>query len=148
MIKFALEDSQDNGRAYIANVRFAESTPDMRSKLINEGKFVTSGIYFNTGSDKIKPESFGILKEIAEVLKSSNDVRIKIVGHTDSDGGDESNLALSKERAQSVKNALTNSYGIEVSRIETDGKGETAPVAPNTSKEGKANNRRVEFIKL
>ncbi len=148
MIKFAFEDNKNNGRAYVSNVRFAESSPDMRSKLINEGKFVTSGIYFNTASDEIKRESYGILREIAEALKTSEHIRIKIVGHTDSDGSDESNLALSRKRAQSVQDALIRDFGIESSRIETDGRGESDPIAPNSSEEGKANNRRVEFIKL
>jgi flagellar motor protein MotB len=148
MIKFALDDREDKGRAYIANVRFAESTPDMRTKLLIDGKFVTAGIYFSTNSDKIKPESYGILKEIAEALKSSADIRIKIVGHTDSDGSDEPNLVLSQKRAKAVKEALITTYGIDASRIETDGKGEKEPLVANTTEAGKANNRRVEFIKI
>jgi outer membrane protein OmpA-like peptidoglycan-associated protein len=73
---------------------------------------------------------------------------VKIVGHTDSDGDDASNLDLSKRRAASVKNTLNSEFGIDGSRIETDGKGESQPVTDNNSQEGKANNRRVELIKL
>ncbi len=76
------------------------------------------------------------------------DVKIKIVGHTDSDGDAASNLDLSKRRAASVKNELTKNFGIEASRLETDGKGKTEPIAPNDSPSNKAQNRRVEFIKL
>jgi outer membrane protein OmpA-like peptidoglycan-associated protein len=88
------------------------------------------------------------MKEIATVLKENPTVKIKIIGHTDSDGDATKNLDLSKRRSISVKNALSTEYGIEAARIETDGKGATEPVAPNTTSEGKAKNRRVELIKL
>jgi outer membrane protein OmpA-like peptidoglycan-associated protein len=131
-----------------ANFRMAVGAPDIRNKLITEGKLVTYGIYFDSGSDKIKPESAGTMKEIAIVLKENPTVKIKIVGHTDSDGDGTKNLDLSKRRSISVKNALSSEYGIEAARIETDGKGATELVAPNTTSEGKAKNRRVELIKL
>jgi outer membrane protein OmpA-like peptidoglycan-associated protein len=73
---------------------------------------------------------------------------VKVVGHTSSDGDDNANMELSKKRAASVKEMLTTEFGIDASRIETEGKGETQPVADNKEKEGKALNRRVEFIKL
>ncbi len=132
----------------IANFRVAVGAPDMRNKLITEGRLVTYGIYFDSGSDKVKPESAGTMKEIATVLKENPTVRIKIVGHTDSDGDDAKNLDLSKRRAISVKNAISTEYGVDALRIETDGKGETEPIAPNSTSEGKAKNRRVELIKL
>lgn len=134
--------------ALISNVRYAEGTTDVRSKLITEGKLVTRGILFDVNSDKIKPESYGSLKEIAQVLKDNPAVRIKIVGHTDNDGDDNANLVLSKSRAAAVKNSLSKDFGIDAARMETDGSGESSPVSPNTTVEGKANNRRVEFIKL
>jgi OmpA-OmpF porin, OOP family len=136
------------GFPYITNIRFTSAAPDMRSKLLTEGKLVCYGIYFDVNSDKLKPESYGSLKQIADVLKENPDVRIKIVGHTDSDGDDAKNLDLSKRRAASVKDELNKNFGIDASRIETDGKGETQPVVPNTTSEGKAKNRRVEFLKL
>lgn len=132
----------------ISNFRFAVGVPDTRSRLLTEGKLVTRGINFDSGSDVIKPESYGVIKEIADVLKENGNVRIKIIGHTDSDGSDELNMTLSKNRAAAVKKALENNFGIEGSRIETDGKGESQPVSQNNTTEGKANNRRVEFIKL
>jgi OOP family OmpA-OmpF porin len=132
----------------ISNFRVAVGAPDMRNKLITEGKLVTYGIYFDSGSDKIKPESAGTMKEIATVFKENPAIRVKIIGHTDSDGDDAKNLDLSKRRAVSVKNAFTSEYGIDAARIETDGKGETEPVASNSTGEGKAKNRRVELIKL
>lgn len=136
------------GAAMISNVRIAVGAPDMRNKLITEGKLVTYGIYFDVNKDVVKPESYGTLKEIATVLQENPDVRVKIVGHTDSDGADASNLDLSKRRGASVKNELVKTFGIEASRLESDGMGEGQPVAPNDTPANKALNRRVEFIKL
>lgn len=132
---------------YISNVKIAEGAPDMRSKLITEGKFITTGILFDVASDKIKPESYGVIKEIAGVLKENGTVKVKIVGHTDSDGEGPKNLELSKRRAASVKNVLVNEFKIDANRLETDGMGETKAIFDNTTKEGKLQNRRVEFIK-
>jgi outer membrane protein OmpA-like peptidoglycan-associated protein len=103
---------------------------------------------FDVNSDKLKPTSYGTLKEIAAVLSENADVKVKIVGHTDSDGDDAKNLELSKRRAASVITALSKEFGISESRLESDGMGETKPVGDNKTAEGKAQNRRVEFIKL
>ncbi|MCU0378821.1 MAG: OmpA family protein [Bacteroidales bacterium] len=136
------------GAAMISNVRIAVGAPDTRNKLITEGKLVTYGIYFEVNKDVVKPESYGTLKEIAAVLQENPDVRVKIVGHTDSDGADASNLDLSKRRGASVKNELVKTFGIDASRLESDGMGESQPVAPNDTPANKALNRRVELIKL
>ena len=133
---------------FISNVRIAVAAPDMRNKLLTDGKLVTHGILFDVNSDKIKPESYGTLREIAKVLSENADVKVKIVGHTDSDGADAANMDLSKRRAAAVKNALSDNFGIDASRMQSDGKGESEPSSPNTTAEGKANNRRVEFVKL
>ncbi|AQG79436.1 OmpA family protein [Spirosoma montaniterrae] len=138
----------ENQAWYLSNLRVAVGTPDTRSKLITEGKFSTTGILFDVNSATIKPESYGVLKEIGTVLKENASVQVKIIGHTDADGDDASNLALSKRRADSVRAALSKEFGIDASRMDTDGKGESQPVGSNTTAEGKANNRRVEFIKL
>ena len=98
-------------------------------------------------SDRIKPESYGSLKEIAGVLTENTDLKVQIAGHTDSDGDDAANLDLSKRRAASVKAALTREFGIDAGRMDADGKGESQPVDSNTTPAGKANNRRVEFIR-
>jgi OOP family OmpA-OmpF porin len=132
----------------LSNIRLAIGAPDTRNKLLTEGKFVTSGIHFDVNSDKIKPDSYGVLKEVATVLKENEAVKVKIVGHTDSDGDDSKNMELSKKRAESVKNALMNEFQISSARMETEGKGESMPVAKNDTPAGKAQNRRVEFIKM
>jgi len=141
-----------NGREHddefmVSNLRYAVGAPDTRSKLITTGKFTTTGILFDVNSDKINPSSYGTLKEIAAVLKENPTVKVKIIGHTDSDGDDKANLLLSQQRASAVKENLSSSFGIEGSRLQTDGKGEAEPAEPNTTAQGKANNRRVEFIK-
>ncbi len=140
--------SEDDDQMFVSNFRVAVGAPDTRSKLITEGKFVTTGITFDVNSANIKPESYAVLKDIAETLKENASVKVKIIGHTDSDGEDAANLALSKKRAESVKENLVSQFGIDKSRLETDGKGETAPAADNKTPEGKANNRRVEFVKM
>jgi outer membrane protein OmpA-like peptidoglycan-associated protein len=132
----------------ITNFRVAAGAPDTRNKLLTEGKLVTYGIYFDVNKDVVKPESYGTLKEIATILNEVPDVKVKIFGHTDSDGDDAKNMDLSKRRAASVKAELVKSFGVKGDRLETDGLGETKPVAPNDTPANKAQNRRVEFIKL
>ena len=132
----------------VSNIRYALAGEDTRSKLITEGRFVTNGILFDVNSDNIKPESGTVLKEIATTLQENPTVRVKIIGHTDSDGTDAANLSLSQKRATAVKKALSSFYGIDPSRLETDGKGESQPLNKNANASDKAQNRRVEFIKL
>lgn len=135
------------GKAYVSNLRWAEGAPDTRNKLVTEGKIVTRGILFDVNSDQIKPESYGALQDIAKTLNELPDVNVKIIGHTDADGDDKLNLELSKKRALAVKHILTKEFNISPDRMETDGKGESEPVDSNASPTGKANNRRVEFVK-
>lgn len=128
----------------ISNFRLAEgmaAPPNMNV----DGKFVTTALYFNVNSDVIKPESWAALNQAAAAIKSTSH-KVMIVGHTDSDGSDEHNLLLSKKRSMSIKNALISQFNIEANKLQTDGKGESLPIDVNTTAEGKANNRRVEFI--
>ena len=136
------------GAAMVSNIRIAVGAPDTRNKLMTEGKLVSYGIYFDVNKDVVKPESYGTLKEIAAVLNEVPDVKVKIIGHTDADGQDAANLDLSKRRAASVKAELAKSFGVNSDRLETDGMGESQPVAPNDTPVNKALNRRVEFIKM
>lgn len=133
---------------YVTNIRIAKGIPDVRKKLSEGGKYVTSGILFDVNSAKIKPDSYGIIREVAAVLKSDVEMKVIIVGHTDSDGDKMDNLKLSKERSDAVKQVLTKNFGINPDRIVTNGKGESDPIIDNATKEAKAMNRRVEFIKI
>jgi OOP family OmpA-OmpF porin len=137
----------EDGAAMITNIRIAVGAPDMRNKLMTDGKLVSYGIYFDVNKDVVKSESYGTLKEIAGILNEVPDVKVKIVGHTDSDGADAANLDLSKRRAASVKAELVKSFNVNGDRLITDGAGESQPVAPNDTPVNKALNRRVEFIK-
>ena len=135
-------------KPFVSNLMITTASPDTRSKLLNKGKLITYGIYFDSGKDFVKPESYGSVKEIATVLNENPEVKIKITGHTDSDGDNALNLDLSKRRALSVKNYLVKEFKVDSGRIETDGLGESQPIDKNNTPEGKAKNRRVEFIKL
>jgi OmpA-OmpF porin, OOP family len=147
-ILFALQDDENpNDRILFSNVRLAVGAPDTRNKLITEGKFSTTGILFDVNSAIVNPESFGSLKDIADVLKDDATLKLMIVGHTDADGDAAANITLSHKRADAVKEALVKQFGIDAARLQTDGKGSTQPVAPNGTATGKAQNRRVEFIK-
>lgn len=131
----------------ISNFKLAEGGQDLRSQLINEGRFSTTGILFDSGSANIRPESYGILKKIASSLQEG-DLEVNIIGHTDADGAEETNLSLSEARAGAVKSTLVNEFGIDASLLTTEGRGESEPVADNATPEGKAQNRRVEFVKI
>ncbi|MGD8305821.1 MAG: OmpA family protein [Ignavibacteria bacterium] len=133
--------------AIIKNIRIAKGGVELYDKLITDGKIVTTGIRFDVNKASIKPESMGVINEIANLMNENPNIRLSVQGHTDSDGDDDSNQLLSEARAKSVKNALVE-LGIDESRLETKGFGEKNPVSDNTSPEGKAKNRRVEFVKL
>jgi OmpA-OmpF porin, OOP family len=132
---------------YISNFRYADATEDSRSVFLTDGKLISYGIYFDSGKDILKPQSYGAIKEIATILNENPTVKVLITGHTDSDGDDKINLDLSKRRAENVKKALVSEFKINADRITTDGKGESEPIADNITAENKAKNRRVEFIK-
>lgn len=132
---------------YITNFRVADATEDTRSKFLTDGKLISYGIYFDSGKDIVKPQSYGAIKEMATILTENPSVKVLIVGHTDNDGDDKMNLDLSKRRAENVKKVLVSEFKIDAGRITTDGKGESEPIADNKTPENKAKNRRVEFIK-
>jgi len=131
----------------ITNVRFAEGCRPPKDVLA-EGKLVTHGIHFETGSDVVKPDSAPVLRQIASYMQANPAVKLQITGHTDNVGSPESNLDLSKRRAASVARALSGELAIAADRFATDGKGDTEPMASNTKPEGRAMNRRVEFTKI
>jgi OmpA-OmpF porin, OOP family len=133
---------------YIGNLKVATGKPDSRHKLVEEGKFSTTGILFDVQSATIKPESSGVVREIAALMKANPDMRLKVVGHTSNDGEDAANLELSRKRAAAVKEMLVKEFGADETKLETEGRGETQPLTDNKTREGKAQNRRVEFIKL
>lgn len=129
----------------IKNVKIAEGGKSLYKRIVTDGRFVTHGILFDSGKATLKPQSFGVINKFIGYLKDNPDWKFEIIGHTDSDGSDQSNLTLSQKRAEAVKKAFVN-LGINASRLTTSGRGESQPISNNSSPEGKANNRRVEFI--
>jgi len=111
------------------------------------GHVAVYGINFDTGKSTIKPESAQAIGEIAKLLKADPGLKIHVVGHTDNEGGVESNIKLSRERAESVMQALVREHGIAPARLRSFGCGQFAPVAGNDTEAGRARNRRVELVK-
>ena len=128
---------------YVSNIRVAKDIPDTRANF-EEGKII-SNLLFYTGKANLRPESMGALLDISKILKEAS-MPVKIVGHTDSDGDDAANIKLSQQRAEAVKTILVNQYNVDESKFTIEGRGETQPIADNKNAEGKAQNRRVEFI--
>jgi len=138
---------KDGNPAVIKNVRLAEGGMPFYKRLMADGKIITRGILFDTGKSSLKPESMGIINEIAKMLKENATLKLSIEGHTDSDGSEESNKILSEKRSEEVKKVLI-SLGIDSERLQSKGFGESKPINTNNSPEDKANNRRVEFVKI
>ncbi|HVM88878.1 MAG TPA: OmpA family protein [Puia sp.] len=120
---------------------------NMQGKKFTDAKIITHGINFDVDKSIIKPESMGTINMIVQVMKDNPDLKFEIDGHTDNSGATAHNLLLSQQRADAVKAQLI-SMGIDASRLTSKGFGDTKPISDNTSSEGKANNRRVEFVKM
>lgn len=131
----------------IADLRIAAGGRALYDALASDGRVATQGILFDTGSDRIRPESTPTLKEITAMLKEHPDLRLRIEGHTDNVGQAASNQALSERRAAAVKAYLVE-QGIDAARLESAGLGDTQPKAGNDTPEGRQTNRRVELVKL
>ncbi len=129
-------------------VRFAESTPDFSQMISSTGRYVTHGILFDTDSDRLKPESAAVIKSIARGLDTNPNLKLQIEGHTDSTGDANHNLDLSKRRAEAVKNVLVTQFNVDAGRLTTAGLGATKPADSNDTPQGRAQNRRVEFVKI
>jgi outer membrane protein OmpA-like peptidoglycan-associated protein len=127
--------------------RIAESTPDFSRTIQSAGRFVTYGILFDTDSDRMKPESAASIKSIAFGLQANPELRVLIEGHADSTGNAEHNLDLSKRRAEAVKAVLVSEFQIDAARLSAAGLGATKPAGQNDTPQGRAQNRRVEFVK-
>jgi OmpA-OmpF porin, OOP family len=140
-------DQADNPML-MSGFRFAAGGKTMRDQLAQDGRIVTHGILFDSGSAVIKAESYKTLADLGELLKGDPGLRLSIEGHTDSQGADDANLALSLQRAQSVKDYLGSAFGVAADRLEVKGLGETKPLGTNDTAEGRANNRRVELVKI
>jgi len=132
---------------YIKNIRIAEGGQKLYDKFLQDGKIIANGIRFDVNKATLKPESMGIINEIAELMEENPEIKFSVEGHTDSDGDDAFNQELSESRSKTVVNTLIK-IGISADRLSSIDWGESKPIDINTTPEGKANNRRVEFIKI
>lgn len=141
-------DARDNDRLlYIGNIRVAGGGNDLYGALQTDGRVVTEGITFDTASATLRPESFAVVQEIAAMMQAHPELRVRVEGHTDSEGDPASNLRLSEQRARAVRTMLVG-LGVAESRLEAVGHGQTRPVASNDTAAGRQQNRRVELVRL
>ena len=132
--------------AYIRNVRIAKGAVPLYDRMLTDGKFITYGITFDVGKAVIKPESMGEINRIVNLMNENPELKFEVQGHTDATGNAASNQKLSEQRAQAIVAKLVE-MGIAANRLTAVGKGQTSPIADNSSNEGRAKNRRVEFVK-
>jgi outer membrane protein OmpA-like peptidoglycan-associated protein len=139
--------TSDESPNYIKNFRIAEGGVKYYDKFLQDGKIVSNGIRFDVGKATLRPESMGVLNGIYDLLSEHPEINFSIEGHTDSDSDFDFNQKLSEERAKTVMNQLI-SMGINAGRLSSKGFGESKPINTNDTPEGKAANRRVEFVKI
>ncbi|HEY5689389.1 MAG TPA: OmpA family protein [Yeosuana sp.] len=131
----------------VKNVKIAEGAKKLYDRILTDGKIITTGIKFDSGKSSLKAESMGTINKIYQILTEYPELKFSVEGHTDNVGADEFNLTLSKQRAETVKNQLI-SMGIASERLQSNGFGESKPLHDNSNDAGRANNRRVEFVKI
>ena len=144
-ISFHVYHAKDDNRCYIKNIRIAEDGVKYYDRFLQDGKIIANGIRFDVNKATLRPESMGVINEIAELMKDHAEIKFSVEGHTDSDGEDASNQILSEQRAATVV-ATLEKLGIDSTRLTSKGWGESNPMDTNDTPEGKANNRRVEFV--
>ena len=132
---------------YIRNIRIAQGAVPLYDRMMSDGKFITYGITFDVGKSTIKPESMGEINRIVQLMNENPDLKFSVEGHTDSTGNAASNQTLSEARSKAIVDKLVE-MGIAADRLASAGKGQNSPIADNGTDEGRAKNRRVEFVKL
>lgn len=138
--------TQQDQFTYIKNVRIAKGAVPLYDRMMSDGKFITYGITFDVGKATIKPESMGEINRIVQLMNENPDLKFSVEGHTDSTGNPTSNQTLSEQRSQAIVAKLVE-MGIAQDRLTAVGKGQNNPIADNSTDEGRAKNRRVEFVK-
>ncbi|MBO6096438.1 MAG: OmpA family protein [Bacteroidales bacterium] len=132
--------------ACISNVRLAKGAVPLYDRLSSDGKIITYAITFETGKADLKPESMVEINRIAKLMQENPGIEFEVQGHCDATGSDKVNDPLSQKRAEAIVAALVE-QGIAESRLTPVGKGSHVPIATNSTDEGRAKNRRVEFVK-
>lgn len=146
-LQMLTHNNMKSEKVLFTNFRLAAGGKEIKSALETDGKIITHGILFDTGKATLKAESLPTLKMILGLLNDDPELKFSIEGHTDNQGGKGINQPLSENRAEAVKGWLEGK-GIESSRLKTAGFGDTKPIDSNKTLEGRANNRRVEFVKF
>ena len=141
------EDFKYPPNAGITNIRIAKGAVPLYDRMMTDGKFITYGITFDVGKATIKPESMGEINRIVQLMTENPDLKFSVEGHTDSTGNAASNQTLSEQRSQAIVAKLVE-LGIAQDRLTAVGKGQNSPIADNNTDEGRAKNRRVEFVKM
>ena len=136
-----------NFKPALANFRLAKGAVPLYDRMMSDGRIITYGITFDIGKSTIKPESMGEINRIVTLMKENPELKFSVEGHTDNIGNANSNQTLSEARSQAVVDKLVEN-GISKDRLKAAGKGQTSPIADNGTDEGRAKNRRVEFVKL
>ncbi|WP_147110852.1 OmpA family protein [Tateyamaria sp. syn59] len=121
-------------------------TRDLGQRLLADGSVILRSLDFAVGTTRLGEGPAPELEQIAELMVNRPGLRIAVVGHTDTIGGLEANLTVSRARARAVRERLINRYDVPPNRIEAEGMGYLAPVASNLTAEGREANRRVEVI--
>ena len=132
---------------YMKNIRIAKGAVPLYDRMMTDGKFITYGITFDVGKSTIKPESMGEINRIVKLMTDNPDLKFSVEGHTDSTGNATTNQTLSEARSKAIVDKLVE-LGITADRLTSSGKGQTTPIADNETDEGRAKNRRVEFVKI
>ncbi len=132
---------------YIKNIRVAKGAVPLYDRMMRDGKFITYGITFDVGKSTIKPESMGEINRIVTLMTENPTLNFSVEGHTDSTGNAASNQTLSEARSAAIVSKLVE-LGIAADRLTASGKGQNNPIANNSTDEGRAKNRRVEFVKI
>lgn len=143
---FMLANDLWETRSYIKNVRLAKGAVPLYDRLMSDGKIITYAITFETGKADLKPESEVEINRIAKLMQDDASLKFEVQGHCDNTGSDKVNDPLSQKRAEAIVAALVQK-GIAANRLTAVGKGSHAPIADNSTDEGRAKNRRVEFVK-
>ncbi len=156
---WAMDGSSDSDKGiFVTNIVMAKGAVDLYERnttdyasavekaIAETGKFVTNNILFETGKATLKPESMDEIRKVADYMKKNPSARFEVQGHTDNQGSDKVNDPLSQQRAEAVVKALEGE-GVDPFNLRPVGKGSHEPVADNKTEEGRAKNRRVEFIK-
>ena len=131
---------------FITNIRIAKGAVPLYDRMMSDGKFITYGITFDVGKSTIKPESMGEINRIVTLMNENPDLKFSVEGHTDNTGTAAGNQTLSEARSRAIVDKLVE-LGIAQDRLTAVGKGQNSPIADNSTDEGRAKNRRVEFVK-